>query len=123
MKKILLIFFILIAVKVQSQTTFDFPLQFTDTTSTGDTLSRRVISGSDSMSDTCKKYQVMIMCDDTIQFSYTAAYSSVNTFRLLPNTAILDYTWYSSQVPNIYYKVYGTGTPNVYIRMKCEGEQ
>jgi len=126
MKKILLktmlIAFLMLSAKATlfAQSETEFSLAKSDTTaSTTDTLSRLLVnSTSNSLNDTCKRYQLMISCDDTIQISSSASFTSNNTFILLPTIAILDWTWFSAFIPNWYWKILGTGTAKVYFKMK-----
>lgn len=108
-----------------SQTETEFSLAKSDTVNAqSDTLSRQLIfSTSNSMNDTCKRYQLMLTADDTIQISSSASYTSNNLYILLPTVAFTDWTWFSAFVGNWYWKVYGTGAARVYIKAKLWGTQ
>lgn len=121
--KIIIFLLLLFAVQVFSQD--EFSLAKIDTVNAqSDTLSRQLIrTTSNSMNDTCNKYQVMWTANDTIQISSQASYPSNNTFILLPTVSILDWEWFSPFVANWYWKVYGTGTATVYTKVKGWSQQ
>lgn len=124
MKKILLTL-ILFSSVLFAQSEDEFSLAKVDTTGIiTDTLSRWLITAtSNSMNDTCKRYQLMITVDDTIQISSSASFPANNLFIFLPSMSILDWTWYSVFNSNLYWKVSGTGNPKVYIKLKAWGKQ
>ena len=99
---------------------FDVPAEihkgFSDAAgSSADTLSRRISSASDSLSDSFSFwYSFSVITDDTIQVSSSAAFNSTETFLILPDIPYTSIRINPNSITNYYYKVYGTGTPNTY---------
>lgn len=118
---------ITLAKESRGQVTDEFSLAFTDTTSiAGDTTSRRVISASNTLADTCQRYQMLITTDADIYFSSSASFPANNTFTISARSdgfgGLIDWEWFTSFIPNWYYKAV-TGTATVDIKIKCKGKQ
>ncbi|QQS34800.1 MAG: hypothetical protein IPM56_11060 [Ignavibacteriales bacterium] len=97
---------------------FEVPAQkqkgFTSVASTSaDTLSRKIFTGSNSVDSVFSFwYQFSILTDDTLQISHSAAFGSADIIIVLPSIPFTSVRLDATQVNNLYYKVYGTGTPS-----------
>ncbi len=81
--------------------------------SSADTLSRKIFTGSNSVDSVFSFwYQFSILTDDTIQISHSAAFGSADIIIVLPSIPFTSVRLDATQVNNLYYKVYGTGTPS-----------
>lgn len=115
MKKLLLIALLLISAQVFSQS-FPDPVRFSysgrDTNTIGDTLSRKVLSTSNSLTNKYQDwFQVIFASDDTIQISTDTLFS--NQMILYPDESLATPRFNIRYFKNLYWKVLGTGTAYV----------
>lgn len=115
MKKLFLITFILIATNIMAQS-FPEPVRFSysgrDTTTTGDTISRKVTSTLNTLTGTYQNYfQGIFATDDTITISTDTLFT--NSMIVYPDESLLTPKFNVRYFRNLYWKVLGTGVANV----------
>ena len=115
MKKLILLMLLLSATSIFAQS-FPEPTRYMlsgrDTCSTGDTISRKVLSTSNSLTTKFQDwFQGIFASDDTIQISTDTLYT--NSMIVLPDESLLTPKFNIRYFKNLYWRVLGTGVANV----------